>query len=53
MSFSERYGYTEVRTVVQREKMDSALRTSVWNMLEVYFGIRCVASTSRVGSRFR
>jgi len=37
MSFSERHGYKPVRAVVQRESMDAALRTSLWNVLEVFF----------------
>ncbi|MCH6229343.1 hypothetical protein MK786_01135 [Microbacterium sp. CFH 31415] len=32
MKFSERYGYTEARTVAQVESMDSPLRTALWNV---------------------
>jgi len=37
MSFSERYGYKPVRSVLQREAMDDPLRISLWNVLELYF----------------
>jgi AbiJ N-terminal domain 4 len=37
VSFSERYGYKKVRTLVQRESMDEELRTGLWNMLDLWF----------------
>ncbi len=33
MRFSEEKGYRKVRTAVQREEMDSALRNGLWNVL--------------------
>src|SRR5216683_23211 len=33
MTFSERYGYTKARDVVQLESMDDALRNSLWSVL--------------------
>jgi len=35
MSFSERYGYREVKDVVQRESMDEDLRVGLWNVLDI------------------
>lgn len=32
MKFSERYGYTQARTVAQVESMDDTLRTALWNV---------------------
>lgn len=34
-TFSERYGYTAVRTVLQHEEMDAPLRTDLWNTLNI------------------
>lgn len=34
-SFSERHGYKEVRSVVQRESLDDATRLELWNLLAV------------------
>jgi AbiJ N-terminal domain 4 len=34
-SFSERHGYKDVRTVVQRESLDDATRLELWNLLAV------------------
>lgn len=31
MTFSERHGYTEIRTIAQIESMDENLRTALWN----------------------
>ena len=36
MRFSQRYGYSPVRNVVQLESMDDDLRNSLWNVLEVH-----------------
>jgi hypothetical protein len=33
--FSERYGYTPIERAFQRERMDKALRTALWNVLSV------------------
>lgn len=33
MGFSERYGYVQVRSVVQVEELDEASRRSIWNLL--------------------
>lgn len=33
--FSQRYGYTSLGMVFQRESIDSALRTKLWNILKV------------------
>ena len=39
MRFSQRYGYTPVRNVIQHESMDDELRNSLWNALhECYLG---------------
>lgn len=37
MLFSERNKYTEIQTSIQRESMDDALRTKLWNLLSVRF----------------
>jgi AbiJ N-terminal domain 4 len=37
VSFSERYGYSLVRQALQREEMDTDLRTALWNVLEICF----------------
>jgi hypothetical protein len=37
MKFSERYGYTEVRTSIQHESMDTKLRTDLWNVTRAVF----------------
>ena len=37
MRFSQRYGYTPVKDVVQLESMDSDLRNSLWNALEIFY----------------
>jgi len=34
-SFSERHGYKEIRSVVQRESLDDATRLELWNLLAV------------------
>lgn len=34
-SFSERHGYKEVRSVIQRESLDSDTRLELWNLLAV------------------
>ncbi|MCS3442817.1 AbiJ-NTD4 domain-containing protein [Microbacterium phyllosphaerae] len=34
-SFSERHGYKEVRSVIQRESLDDATRLELWNLLAV------------------
>lgn len=34
-TFSERYGYTAVRTVLQHEELDAPLRTDLWNTLNI------------------
>jgi hypothetical protein len=36
-TFSERYGYTPVRDVVQRESLDLDLRTGLWNAIDIIF----------------
>ena len=36
MRFSQRYGYTPVKDVIQLESMDSDLRNSLWNALEIF-----------------
>lgn len=35
MSFSQRYGYTTLEKAFQREFIDSALRTKLWNLLKI------------------
>lgn len=35
MKFSERHGYVEVRTAIQRESMDPLLRTDLWNVTKI------------------
>jgi hypothetical protein len=37
MSFSERYGHKPVRSALQKEDMDLALRTSLWNVVDITF----------------
>ncbi len=37
MKFSQQYGYSPVRNVVQLESMDDALRNSLWNALEMFY----------------
>ena len=37
MRFSERYGYTPVKDVIQLESMDSDLRNSLWNAVEIFY----------------
>jgi len=37
MSFSQRYGYTPVRTALQVESMDDTLRTRLWNIVFAHF----------------
>lgn len=34
-TFSQRYGYTAVRTALQHEEMDTPLRTDLWNALNI------------------
>jgi len=36
MKFSERYGYTPVRDVIQLESMDEPLRNGLWSILHAY-----------------
>ncbi|WP_440216830.1 AbiJ-NTD4 domain-containing protein [Chromobacterium piscinae] len=36
MRFSERYGYKEVRELVQLESMDEPLRNALWNLLKIH-----------------
>ncbi|GAB3584606.1 hypothetical protein GCM10027406_31300 [Leifsonia lichenia] len=38
-SFSERHGYKEVRTLIQRESLDDETRTDLWNVLALTPGI--------------
>lgn len=33
--FSQRYGYTSIEKAFQRESIDSALRTKLWNVLKL------------------
>lgn len=40
MSFSQRYGYKPARDTIQKESMDNALRTALWNC----FYSRCLLS---------
>lgn len=35
MRFSERYGFTPVRTAIQIESIDTPLRNSLWNVLQI------------------
>ena len=35
--FSQRYGYLPVKEAIQIESMDSDLRNSLWNALDIYF----------------
>ena len=37
MKFSQRYGYTPVKNSIQLEHMDSELRNSLWNCLEICY----------------
>lgn len=37
-TFSERYGYREVRTALQQEEMDENLRVDLWNAISVLTG---------------
>ena len=37
MRFSEREGYTKVRTELQSDTIDSALRNKLWNVLDFYY----------------
>ena len=37
LSFSQRYGYTPVKTKIQLESMDDYLRNSIWNLFFRYF----------------
>jgi hypothetical protein len=37
MRFSERHGYTPVRTLIQREDVDDGLRNRLWNCATVFF----------------
>lgn len=39
--FSERIGRRNPKTAIQLESMDSDLRTSLWNVLEVHIFIPC------------
>lgn len=36
MSFSERYGYKPVRSIVQFESMDGPLRNGLWSLMDFY-----------------
>ena len=48
MRFSQRYGYTPVKDVIQLESMDSDLRNSLWNALEIHYWIPLVDRKSGV-----
>ena len=37
MRFSERMGFKPVRTVIQVDSMDDALRNGLWNALTVFY----------------
>jgi hypothetical protein len=34
-SFSERQGYRPIRAVIQKDEIDDALRTGLWNVLDI------------------
>jgi len=36
MKFSQRYGYTPVREIIQFESIDDPLRNKLWNLLDFY-----------------
>jgi hypothetical protein len=36
-SFSEKYGYKKIKSVIQIESMDDDLRNSIWNALCIYY----------------
>jgi hypothetical protein len=37
MTFSERYGYKHVKSIIQIDSMDNALRNALWNSLETHY----------------
>ena len=36
MNFSQRYGYTSVREVIQLESIDEPLRNGLWSLLKIH-----------------
>ncbi|MBT2663610.1 AbiJ-NTD4 domain-containing protein [Bacillus sp. ISL-45] len=47
-SFSQRMGITQVRTILQTESMDHALRVGIWNVIYVHY-IQCLKGGSSEG----
>ncbi len=37
MNFSQRYGYSRAKQAIQMESMDSDLRNSLWNAVDIYY----------------
>lgn len=51
-SFSERHGYKEVRSVVQRESLDEVTRMGLWNVLSVVPQLTISNGQSHAASTF-
>lgn len=52
MGFSERYGYVQVRSVVQVEELDEASRRSIWNLLYLAIFENIQEHESRIDAGF-
>lgn len=52
MSFSERYGYKQVRELVQIESIDEPLRNALWNWLKIFVWDHVRANTGMHGGYF-
>jgi hypothetical protein len=52
MRFSERYGYKQVRELVQLESMDEPLRNALWSLLKLHVWDQVQASTGMYGGYY-
>ena len=52
MQFSERYGYKNVREIVQIDSIDEPLRNALWSLLKIYVWDQVHASTGMYGGYY-
>lgn len=52
MKFSERYGYKNVRDIVQIDSMDEPLRNALWSLLKIYIWDYVHSTDSIYGRRY-
>lgn len=52
MRFSERYGYKNVREIVQIDSMDEPLRNALWSLLKIFVWDKVHASTGIYGGYY-